>query len=236
MSLSGIDVSSWQGAAIDWNAVAGAGYAFSLAKATEGVGYVNPAFAAQWTGAQAAGLVRAAYHFALPNQNSAPDEAAYFLKAVAANGGLLPGDALALDVEAGNGDLLPWVSAFLQATEAAVGFKPFLYSRTEFMASHGLLDPSLADNGLWLAQYQAQQPPAPAPWEFVAIWQSGQGNVPGISGLVDLNTFNGDRTALLKYGAPPKPAWDDAARLKLVGYISGGSGPADIAAWVRQYE
>ena len=202
MTISGVDVSSWQGSAIDWAAVTGAGYEFVLVKATEGTSYTNPDFAADWIGAQKAGMARGAYHFALPDVNAAADEAAYFLRAV---GQLTPGDFLALDVEAGSGNLLPWVAAFLAAVQAAAGFKPLLYSRTEFMAAHNLLDASLADNGLWLAQYQSTQPPAPAPWQFVAIWQSGQGSVPGIAGLVDQDVFNGTRDQLLKYGAPPKP-------------------------------
>lgn len=36
--------------------------------------------------------------------------------------------------------------------------------------------------------------------------------------------------------APVAPPFDDAARLQLIGYVAGGSGPADIAAWVQQYE
>lgn len=238
MGLPGIDVASWQGAAIDWPAVAGAGYGFALIKASEGVVYANPTFAPDWTGARAAGLVRAAYHYAQPDRNSPQAEVGLFLTCLQAGGGLATGDALALDVEAGSGDLLAWVQAWLAAVEAAVGFKPLLYSRTEFMAAHALLDASLADNGLWLAQYQSSQPPPPAPWAFVAIWQSGQGAVPGIAGPVDLDTFNGTRDQLLRYGkpAPPRLPFDEAARWQLVKYAVGGSGVADLVHWLEQYQ
>ena len=54
---------------------------------------------------------------------------------------------------------------------------------------------------LWLAAYQASQPPPPAPWETVSIWQfTDTGAVPGISGAVDLNRFNGTREQLLALG------------------------------------
>ena len=55
----GIDVASHQhpdNAPIDWAAVAAAGWAFVIVKATEGVGYVNPFFAQDVAGARAAGL------------------------------------------------------------------------------------------------------------------------------------------------------------------------------------
>src|SRR5215472_886920 len=66
----GPDVSSYQ-PNVDWSAVAASGCRFAFAKATEGVGYVNPYFAQDWTGIAAAGMVRGAYHFARPSQSGA---------------------------------------------------------------------------------------------------------------------------------------------------------------------
>lgn len=58
----GIDVSAHQGE-IDWTAVAGDGIGSAYLKATEGATFRDPAFAANWRGARAAGLDVGAYHF-----------------------------------------------------------------------------------------------------------------------------------------------------------------------------
>ena len=67
--LPGLDVSSWQGN-VDWLAVAINGGRFAYVKATEGTSYVNPYFTQQYVGAFQVGLVRGAYHFALPDRST----------------------------------------------------------------------------------------------------------------------------------------------------------------------
>ena len=238
--IPGIDVSNWQ-AGIDWPQVAAAGYGLAIAKCSEGTTYADPYFPANWQGIRAAGMVRGAYHFAQPNANTADAEAAYFLQTLTAAGGLQRGDLVALDLEAGSGNLLGWAVAWLQTVEAAVGFKPLLYSSVGFMQPHGLLGSAiLGQYGLWLASYSSTFPAAPAGWSVVAFWQSSDsGTVPGVSGHCDLTSFNGTAAQLALYGMPeppPKPVFDAAARLQLVGYVAGGSSAADIAAWVQQYE
>src|ERR1044072_6207352 len=64
----GIDVSHWQGK-IDWGKVAD-GKGCSYMKAAEGTDYRAPSFADYYTGAYAAGMIRGAYHFALPDRSS----------------------------------------------------------------------------------------------------------------------------------------------------------------------
>lgn len=237
MSIAGIDCSSWQGSSIDWTAVAAAGYDFCIIKATQGTGYINPTFASDWSGTQAAGLVRGAYHYAEPDNNHPESEADFFLGVVRDTGGFQPGDFAMLDVEQGSGDLLAWVLQWLVAVESALGFKPMLYSRTEFMTAHNLLDSQISDNGLVLAQFQPVMPMAPKPWQFIAIWQSGTQPVAGIPGLVDVDTFFGSREQLQAYGLRKSdmPLLDDAARLKLIGYTAGGSGVKDLTSYLAGY-
>ena len=120
--LPGLDVSSWQGN-VDWNAVAAAGARFAYVKATEGATYVNPYFPQQYGGAYQVGLVRGAYHFALPDRSSGAAQADWF----AAHGGAwsadnqtLPG---ALDIEynpygptcygLSHNDMVSWLSSFI---------------------------------------------------------------------------------------------------------------------------
>lgn len=58
----GIDVSHHQGP-INWNRVARDDVSFAYIKATEGADFVDNQFAANWSEADSAGLLRGAYHF-----------------------------------------------------------------------------------------------------------------------------------------------------------------------------
>jgi GH25 family lysozyme M1 (1,4-beta-N-acetylmuramidase) len=229
--LPGLDVASYQGYP-DWGAVAVNGHAFAITKATEATSYRNPTFAHNWHGIQVAGMVRGAYHFARPSENTPDAEAEHFISTLESEGGLEPGDLLALDMEDeqyhGGGPYASaanWSLGFLEYLEAYYGFKPFLYTGAWYLQrpGWGAAQDKLGTYGLWLAAYQSQPPPAPAPWPFVAIWQySSSGYVPGISGNVDLNWFHGSREQLLAYGLPgetppppdPEPEPDPCAELR----------------------
>lgn len=199
--IPGIDVSSYQ-VDTDWRTVARCGQQFAFIKATEGVGYVNPQFARDRQGATDAGLAVGFYHFAQPEQNPDPvTEAHYFLENVAV---LERGDILALDIESGAGPLQAWCTIWLRTVEREAGFKPLIYSGDWFMKPHQLeYNDDLAEYGLWLAAYQTTIPDPLPNWGFFAVWQYGQGPVPGVRGQCDLNLFNGDSVAQLRrYGKP----------------------------------
>ena len=87
--INGIDVSSYQS-----ETYSTAGLDFVFTKVTEGLGYVNPHWAAQRDHAKSQGLVWGAYHY--PHMANDPvAEATYFLKQVAWK----PGDIIVLDWE-----------------------------------------------------------------------------------------------------------------------------------------
>jgi lysozyme len=202
--LPGIDVSNNNGQ-IDWGAVAGAGYGFAVAKASEGTDFVDSYFAANWAGMKANGMVRGAYHFARPDDNSAENEANFFLDTIQGQvGDLEAGDFLALDLEVGSGDLGAWALQFLQTVYNRVGFRPVLYCSPGFMDSHGITSQqALADFGLWLADWEGTEPNPPAPWQLLALWQDNDDTtVAGIAGNVDGDYFNGTRDELVRYGKP----------------------------------
>ncbi len=242
MSLHGLDIASYQGVP-DFGAVAAAGYTFVLDKATEGTSYLSQRFAQTWPAILQAGLARAAFHFARPTQNDPVSEDRWFLQQVGAQ--LAPGDVVALDLEddptpTDTTDFLAWTLTWLQDVTAAVGCRPLVYSRLDYLQRHNLLDARLAQYGLWLAAYQPAEPSPPAPWPFIAVWQSGQGTVSGVAGPVDLDTFYGTVDQFRAYGVPrpqpaPKPPLGDADRYQLVKYVCGGSGVADLTAWLSQF-
>lgn len=89
MGIQGQDWSSYQSATPDTS-----GLAFAFTKVTEGLGYINPRWAAQRDHAKAAGLVWGAYHY--PHMANSPEaEADYFLSQVEWQ----PGDIVVLDWE-----------------------------------------------------------------------------------------------------------------------------------------
>lgn len=222
----GVDVASHQGA-VDWAAVAAAGAAFSWTKATGGAWYTNPTFSANWHGMKAAGLARGCYHYAFepsgqPLPGPGPEvEAEYFVGRVMAQG-LEAGDLLALDLEEGNGNLGDWTSRFVQHVTMLVGFSPLVYTSAGFANGHGLASrPELGSAGLWLASWQDTMPAAPAPWDLVAFWQwTNATSVPGVSGPVDGDRFNGPADRIRLYGKPgttppPPPTPDPLAEVRL---------------------
>jgi len=76
---NGIDVSHWQGE-IDWSSVAGDGYSFVYAKATEGSSITDVTYPLNRAGAGSVGLRVGAYHLARP---SGASDAAIVASAIA---------------------------------------------------------------------------------------------------------------------------------------------------------
>ncbi|MFP5288949.1 MAG: glycoside hydrolase family 25 protein [Thermoanaerobaculia bacterium] len=188
-TVQGIDVSHFQGV-VDWQKVAQAGMSFAFAKATEGITYTDPQFAANWAGIRAAGLLRGAYHFFEANDD-ATAQAQHFLAMVQLAAGDLP-PVLDVETTAGVSTEQIWsgVSTWLQVVEQATGRRPILYTAPGFWNAHQP-DLALTRYPLWLADYAAQ-PVLPDGWTSWLFWQHSQtGSVAGVTGAVDLDLFNG---------------------------------------------
>lgn len=239
MTLQGLDLSNWQGTA-DWDAITGAGYQFAIIKASEGVTFTDPQFARNWSECKRVGMGRLAYHYAHPELNQPTPEWLFHKSVIDSVGGYQTGDGDALDMEsqavAAGVNLAPWCVSYLGNNQS---FRMGLYSGNWYMQPHGLeSDPTLAQYPLWYASWQGSEPPPPPGWPSVTIWQNAAGvAVPGASGA-DTDVFYGSAVQLAALGMPPpaKVPWDDPARLQTIGYICGGSGPADLIAWLGQYQ
>lgn len=188
-NAQGIDVSHYQGT-VSWPQVRQAGIEFAFAKATEGLTWTDPQFVVNWQQMKAAGILRGAYHFFEPADDAAA-QARFYLQTVQLAAGDLPP---ALDVEtAGSSAAALWqgVETWLQTVQAATGVTPFLYLDPSF-ADANQVPASLAVYPLWLADYGVAQPALPVGWSKWLIWQHSQdGNVAGVTGLVDLDQLNG---------------------------------------------
>lgn len=210
----GIDVSNHQGH-IDWASVAASGIEFAIIKASEGTWYRDPYFPANWAGAKDHGIRRGAYHFMRPDRCKEIDEAVYFYSVVEEQG-IDTGDFLDIDVEddpnhclavaQSHGISIPeYTSNLCLDISDEAGFDPLIYTARNVINQYGFAShPELGKYGLWLASWGSQFPTPPDPWELVAFWQySASGSVPGISGDVDMNRFNGPVEVIDRYGKRP---------------------------------
>jgi len=190
--VRGVDVSHHQGA-VDWPAVRAAGIHFAFIKASEGADHRDREFERNWSGARSAGVARGAYHFftfCTPGLAQADN----FLSVAPLDAPVLP---LSVDVEF-TGNCVGWDSvdtirrelvAFVGHVRSRVGHAPLLYTTEEVRAE--LVPAELHPERYWLRSLWGE--PSSAEWQF---WQySDTGTVPGISTVVDLNVFVGQRAA-----------------------------------------
>ncbi|MEZ0227233.1 MAG: glycoside hydrolase family 25 protein [Planctomycetota bacterium] len=203
---SGVDVSKWQGS-IDWPQVAASGKDFAIVRVSDGTGYNDEYFDRNWKGVKDAGMVRGAYQFFRPTQDPVA-QANLFCDRI---GKLAPGDLPpVLDLEvtdgAGSEQIARNVAAWADVVEKRLGVKPIIYVSPGFWSG---LNPKPKVDGidLWVAHWGVSSPDIPAGWSGWKFWQtSSTGSVPGISGNVDTNLFNGSVADLKKYAAEHSPA------------------------------
>ncbi|PYC72736.1 hypothetical protein C7C46_25645 [Streptomyces tateyamensis] len=204
----GLDVSSYQGN-VNWSSVAANGGRFAYVKATEGTGYTNPYFAQQYNGSYNAGLIRGAYHFALPNASSGATQASYFVGhggGWSADGKTLPP---ALDIEynpygatcygLSQSAMVSWIASFSNTVHNLTGRYPTIYTTTDWWTTcTGNNGGFGGTNPLWIARYNTSPGTLPNGWSYQTFWQNASsGTFPG-----DQDYFNGavDRLQALALG------------------------------------
>ena len=224
----GIDVSLWQG---DISAVLKT-VAFAFVKVSDG-NSVDPKGAYHLAQATAAGVVRGAYHFAHPSNDSVA-EADHFLGYVRQHG-LLPGDMLALDLEVTDGEPAARVAAFGRAwcarVQAQTGRKPLVYTFLSFAEAGNCA--GLGNYPLWIADPSSTpgRPRIPAPWSSWAVHQYGQQGID-----LDVASYPGSAAmsaALGQPAPPPKPApkgWT-AAMIADLPELAEGADDAHLPHW-----
>lgn len=185
-----VDLSHWNGGAIDFHAAQGDGVQGFYHKATEGGSYVDPKFAERERQALLTKARFGGYHFA--RRGFAKSQAKHFLSVAQPK----PGDLRPMldleDAKMGGWSIAKrtrWVGKWVAVVQEATGVEPVIYTRFP-----------LADNfncPLWVARYSDAMaaPSVPSPWKAWSIWQFTNGQfgspntVAGI-GRCDINTFN----------------------------------------------
>lgn len=238
IGIAGQDVSAHQGN-VNWQSQWNQGSRWAYVKASEGNYYLNENYTQQYNGSRDVGMVRGAYHFAIPNWSSGADQARYFV----ANGGGWTADGYTLppvlDIEynpyAGrtiNGfyfgntcydmskaQLGQWAADFGNTVKALTGRFPVIYSTTDWWNTC-VGNPTFGNYPLWLASYWNNPTNSPGnmpvSWDNYTMWQySSTGPFEG-----DSNIFNGtyDQLRTFARGAsrPSSPSIRSGADLLAV--------------------
>jgi len=210
MVLFGLDASHHQGMLDFARFRQESGIEFVFLKATEGSTFVDAEFAANLRRAQAAGQLTAAYHYQRSNA-SAADQVANIRRVVPT------GVPVILDIEANSGNVA--LTFDIVARLRAIGYRiPLTYIPRWYWQQIG--SPSLVGlPPLWSSRYPDNIAGSPVneyagvPASYwagygglsVAVLQfTSSGRLPGYSGNLDLNAYQGTRAGLsaLLFGTP----------------------------------
>lgn len=192
----GLDVSEFQGK-IDWTLVetieSNYPLEFVFIRSTAGNDKVDSQFEENWLGAKKRKIIRGAYHYYRPNENSL-EQAKLFIKTVHLHKGDLPP---VLDIEKlpkgqSLDSLKIGLRRWLNAVEAHYKVKPIIYTGEKYYDD--FLKEDFSDYLFWIANYNFYREKIGEDWLF---WQfTEKASVPGIKGNVDVNIFNGDAEQL----------------------------------------
>lgn len=192
----GMDVSGHQGN-VAWSTAWSKGAKFAYVKATEGTTYQNPYFAQQYNGSYNVGMIRGAYHFALPDRSSGAAQGNFFVD----HGGGWSNDGKtlppAIDLEYNpygatcygktQAQMVAWIHDIANTVKARVGRAPVFYTSTSWWSQCTGNNAGFSENPLWIPRYGSSVGTLPASWSYHTIWQNADsGTFPG-----DQNKFNG---------------------------------------------
>ncbi|TAF69031.1 MAG: glycoside hydrolase family 25 protein [Flavobacterium sp.] len=188
----GIDVSEYQGK-ISWSYVDTIENQYPLhfvfIRATAGNDAVDRRFKRNWEGAKKNKMIRGAYHYYRPNENSL-EQAELFIKTVRLQKGDLPPvlDIEKLPKNQSMTNLKKGLRRWLQAIESHYKVKPIIYTGEKYYDD--FLKEEFSDYLFWIANYNFYREEIQDDWLF---WQfTERAAVPGIEGNVDVNIYNGD--------------------------------------------
>lgn len=191
--IHGIDISHYQGT-IDWPALRDATIndcpvRFIITKATEGQSLTDDNFQDNFYQTREHGFIRGAYHF-WNAKVSARKQADLFIKEVPLEKGDLPpildveNKPTTISLEKFQASILEW----LDIMEKRYHTKPIIYTYYKFKEKY-LSDSRFDKYPYWIAHYYVDKVEYKGEWKF---WQhTDNGHIPGISGTVDFDIYNG---------------------------------------------
>jgi len=194
--LFGIDVSHYQGD-VDWDEPLKIQDSFPVSfvfvRATAGKDLKDRKFESHWKDLKRKNIIRGAYHYYRPNENSF-QQADNFIKTVKLEKGDLPP---VLDIEnipssQSLDSLRLGLRRWLKRIENHYGMRPIIYSGEDFYNKH--LYEEFPDYLIWVANYNFFVERMEEDWHF---WQfSDKASLPISKTAIDVNVFNGDSLKL----------------------------------------
>ena len=188
----GIDVSEFQGK-IDWEEVEVLEEKypvhFVFIRATAGNDRVDGQFKKNWDGAKEYKIMRGAYHYYRPNENSI-EQANLFIKTVKLQKGDLPPvlDIEKLPKNQPLDSLKKGLKRWLTKVEKHYQVRPIIYTGESYYDD--FLKEEFSEYLFWIANYNFYREKIEDDWLF---WQfTEKASVPGIKHRVDVNIYNGD--------------------------------------------
>lgn len=184
----GIDVSEYQ-KSIDWETVADKNELdFVIVRASAGSDHKDRKFDFNWRQLKKYNIVRGAYHYYRPNENSTEQAEQFTSSVVLEKGDIVP----ILDIEKysniqsisslQNG-LLNW----LNIVEEYYGIVPMIYTYSDFYMKVLKDDKRFSKYPVWIAHYSSEENPKKLPSGWL-IWQfSENGRLEGIETYVDID-------------------------------------------------
>jgi lysozyme len=195
----GLDVSQYQGE-INWQEIDSIEHKFPLhfvfIRATAGKDKVDSRYNTNWKATKNHHLIRGAYHYYRPNENSIA-QADNFIKTVSLQKGDLPP---ILDIEQMPKNqsitkLKLGLKRWLDRVEAHYKVKPIIYSGERYYSD--FLKDEFSEYSFWIANYNFFEENIKDDWLF---WQfTEKAAVDGIYENVDLNIFNGTPIMLKQF-------------------------------------
>lgn len=188
----GFDVSEFQGT-IHWGLVDLLEQKYPLQfvfiRATAGNDRVDRQFMHNWLGAKKNKILRGAYHYYRPNENSL-DQAELFIKTVSLKKGDLPPvlDIEKLPKDQSLDSLKVGLKRWLKKVESHYKVRPIIYTSEKYYDD--FLKEEFSEYLFWIANYNFYREKIDEDWLF---WQfTEKASVQGIKGNVDINIYNGD--------------------------------------------
>lgn len=188
----GIDVSEFQGK-VDWDEVAileeKYPVQFVFIRATAGNDRVDSKFKRNWEGAKEHKIMRGAYHYYRPNENSI-EQANLFIKTVKLKTGDLPPvlDIEKLPKNQPLDSLKKGLKRWLNKVETHYGVRPIIYTGERYYDD--FLKEEFSEYLFWIANYNFYREKIDEDWLF---WQfTEKASLPGVKHRVDVNIYNGD--------------------------------------------
>lgn len=162
---------------------------FVFIRATVGNDRVDSQFKRNWLGAKENKMIRGAYHYYRPNENSI-EQAELFIQTVTLKKGDLPPvlDIERLPKNQSIDSLKLGLKRWLTKVESHYKIRPIIYTGEKYYDD--FLKEEFSDYLFWIANYNFYREQIQDEWLF---WQfTEKAKVPGIKTNVDINIYNGD--------------------------------------------